>query len=93
MIQGIPQANEFRKKIEFIRDALREWMNHGGIGKGDKSPEGRLKWVGMRQTANISIPYKCVWGTTGAVDGDHRVSAWYDPTKPLAIVPDIRSST
>jgi len=89
MIQGIPQANDFRKKIEFIRAAVREWVTNGGIGKGDKTPEGRLRWGGARETKNVTIPSKVVWCSIGAKDGDSRASAWFDPRKPMATLPDI----
>jgi hypothetical protein len=89
MIQGVPQANDFRKKIEFIRSAIREWVTHGGVGNDDKTPEGRLRWGGARDTTNVTSPYKVIWGTIGARDGDTRVSAWFDPKKPMATIPDI----
>lgn len=89
MLQGIPQANDFRKKLEFIRSAVKEWVSNGGIGNSDRSSEYRLRWGGARETINVTIPYKVVWGTIGAKDGDGRVCAWFDPKKPMANLPDI----
>lgn len=89
MIQGIPEANEFRKKIEFIKSVVKEWAINDGIGNCDRSPTGRLRWTGARETKNITIPYKVVWGTIGAKGGDERVSAWFDPRNPYATLTDI----
>ncbi len=90
MIQGIPQANDFRKKVDFIRLIVKEWIKNGGIGNSDTSPEGRLKWNGQREVVNVTIPVKHVWTTVGASAGDVRLVAWFDPRKPDAILKDIR---
>lgn len=45
-LQGVPAANDFRRKIEFIRDVVREWVANEGIGNSDTSREGRLRWGG-----------------------------------------------
>lgn len=89
MIQGIPQANDFRKKIEFIRLVVREWVTNGGLGNSNMEPEGRLRWTGCREIHNVKSPYKHVWVTVGARKGDDRRVAWFDPKKPAAIIPDI----
>lgn len=89
MIQGIPQANHFRKKIEFIRLVVKEWVSNGGLGNSNMEPEGRLRWNGCREVVNVKVPYKHVWVTVGARKGDDRRVAWFDPKKPDAIVPDI----
>jgi hypothetical protein len=89
MIQGIPQANHFRKKIEFIRLVVKEWVSNGGLGNSNMEPEGRLRWNGCREVVNVKAPYKHVWVTVGARKGDDRRVAWFDPQKPDAIVPDI----
>lgn len=89
MIQGIPQANFFRKKIEFIRLVVKEWVTNGGLGNSNMEPEKRLRWAGCREIINVKVPYKHVWVTVGANMGDDRRVAWFDPTKPEAIVSDI----
>lgn len=88
-LQGIPAANHFRQKIEFIRDIVREWNANGGIGNSDMSREKRLRWTGMRETRNVQIPAKHVWVTIGARWGDERLSAYVDPRRPDEIGPDI----
>ncbi|KAM7196110.1 cell cycle serine/threonine-protein kinase CDC5/MSD2 [Naviculisporaceae sp. PSN 640] len=88
-LQGIPAANHFRKKVEFIRDVVREWNANGGIGNSDMSRGGRLRWLGMRETKNVAIPAKHVWVTIGARWGDSRYCAYVDPRKPGVIGEDI----
>lgn len=88
-LQGIPAANHFRKKVEFIRDVVREWNMNGGIGNSDMSRGGRLRWLGMRETKNVAIPAKHVWVTIGARWGDSRYCAYVDPRKPGEIGEDI----
>lgn len=88
-LQGIPAANNFRQKIEFIRDIVREWNANGGIGNSDMSREKRLRWTGVRETRNVQIPAKHVWVTIGARWGDERLSAYVDPRRPSEIGPDI----
>ncbi|KAH9221671.1 hypothetical protein DL95DRAFT_474226 [Leptodontidium sp. 2 PMI_412] len=89
MIQGIPQANEFRKKIEFIRSVVNEWTTNGGIGLSDTSIEGRLRWTGSRELINVKIPYKHVWVTVGGQGSDDRKVAWFNPRKADELIPDI----
>ncbi|KAK3336492.1 hypothetical protein B0T19DRAFT_40329 [Cercophora scortea] len=91
-LQGIPAANHFRKKVEFIRDVIREWNANEGIGNSDMSREKRLRWTGIRETKNVPIPAKHVWVTIGARCGDERLSAYVDPRKPNEIGPDIDES-
>ncbi|KAK3940054.1 cell cycle serine/threonine-protein kinase CDC5/MSD2 [Diplogelasinospora grovesii] len=91
-LQGIPAANHFRRKVEFIRDVIREWNSNGGIGNSDMSREKRLRWTGMRETQNVPIPAKHVWVTIGARWGDERLSAYVDPRKPAEMGPDIDES-
>jgi hypothetical protein len=91
MIQGIPEANEFRKKIEFIRLAVKEWVTNGGLGNSNMEPAERLRWTGLREVVNVKVPYKAVWVTVGARNGDDRRVAWFDPKKPEATIPDIES--
>jgi hypothetical protein len=91
-LQGIPAANHFRQKIEFIRDIVREWNANGGIGRSDMSREKRLRWTGVRETRNVQIPAKHVWVTIGARGGDERVAALVDPRRPSEIGEDIDES-
>ncbi|KAK0657312.1 hypothetical protein B0T16DRAFT_57631 [Cercophora newfieldiana] len=88
-LQGIPGANHLRRKIEFIRDVIREWNANGGIGNSDMSREKRLRWCGMRETKNVPIPAKHVWVSIGARWGDERLSAYVDPRNPAELGPDI----
>ncbi|KAI1004667.1 hypothetical protein K3495_g3551 [Podosphaera aphanis] len=90
MIQGIPQANDFRRKIEFIVLCIKEWTRNGGIGISDLSVDGRLRWSGARQTVNIKMPYKQVWVCVGGQSTDERKVMWFDPRKPSMILPDIQ---
>ncbi|TVY57109.1 Serine/threonine-protein kinase plo1 [Lachnellula cervina] len=89
MMQGIPSANDFRKKIEFIRDVVKEWVSKGGIGNSNMEPNGRLKWLGCRETVSVKVPYKHVWVTVGSRNNDDRRVAWFNPRKPEANIPDI----
>ncbi|KAK4147632.1 uncharacterized protein C8A04DRAFT_24179 [Dichotomopilus funicola] len=88
-IQGIPAANQFRLKIEFIRDVVREWITCGGLGNGDLSREGRMRWTGMRETKGVPIPAKHVWVSIGARGGDERLAAMVDPRRPNVIGEDV----
>ena len=89
MLQGIPHANDFRRKIEFIRSVVKEWLSHGGIGISDTTPEGRLRWKGHREKVHVKVPYKHVWVTIGGQGSDERKTAWFDPKKPDEITPDV----
>jgi hypothetical protein len=89
MMQGIPSANDFRKKVEFIRDIVKEWVSNGGIGNSNMEPGGRMKWLGCRETVNVKVPYKHVWVTVGSRNNDDRRVAWFNPRKPDANIPDI----
>ena len=90
MVQGIPRANDFRRKVEFIRLVLKEWITNGGIGNSDMEAQGRLRWDGYRELVNAPKQAKHVWVTVGARQGDDRRVAWFDPRKPLETVPDIQ---
>ncbi|TAQ86051.1 hypothetical protein B7494_g5630 [Chlorociboria aeruginascens] len=89
MIQGIPQANDFRRKVEFIKAVVKEWVANGGLGNSNLDPKVRLKWIGHRELVNVKVPYKHVWTTIGARNGDGRKVAWFDPKTPEAILHDI----
>lgn len=88
-LQGIPAANQFRRKIEFVRDMVREWNANGGIGNSDMSRERRLRWTGVRETKNVQIPAKHVWVSIGARWGDERYSCFVDPRKPAVLGEDV----
>jgi hypothetical protein len=90
MLQGIPAANDFRKKVEFIRLVVKEWVLNGGLGISDMTPEGRLRWNGSRELVNVKVTYKHVWATVGGKKGDERRVIWFNPRKPNEIVPDVK---
>ncbi|KAI6093718.1 kinase-like protein [Hypoxylon rubiginosum] len=81
MLQGIPAANDFRRKIEFIKNIIKEWVTNGGLGNSNMAREHRQQWTGCRETVH-SGPSKHVWVTIGARWGDERYSAVVDPKKP-----------
>jgi hypothetical protein len=90
MLQGIPKANDFRRKIEFILSIVKEWVSNGGLGKSDMTPNGRLRWKGYREQVNVEIPYKHVWVAVGSDHAtEERKVAWFDPRKPDEIKPDV----
>lgn len=80
-IQGIPGANDFRRKIEFIVGIIREWTTNNGLGNCRMDRAHRLMWLGSRETVH-SGPSKHVWVTIGARWGDSRYSAVVDPKNP-----------
>ncbi|KAL2199236.1 hypothetical protein P885DRAFT_31209 [Corynascus similis CBS 632.67] len=88
-LREIPAANQFRKKIEFVRDVVREWNANGGLGNSDLSRERRLRWTGVRETKGVPIPSKHVWVTIGARGGDERLAAMVDPRRPGIIGEDV----
>jgi hypothetical protein len=89
MLQGIPTANDFRRKVEFIKLVVKEWVDNGGLGTSDMTPKRRLRWGGYRELVNVTVPYKQVWVTIGGKNGDERHTAWFDPKNPRADIPDI----
>lgn len=91
-LQGIPAANDFRRKIEFIKTVVKEWVTNGGLGNSDMSREGRLRWTGHRETVNAPNPAKMVWVTVGARWGDKRRSAYVDPRNPSELGEEIDES-
>ncbi|KAH8675980.1 serine/threonine protein kinase [Xylariales sp. PMI_506] len=88
MLQGIPAANDFRRKVDFIKNVVKEWVNNGGMGNSDMSRERRLRWTGCRETVH-SGPSKHVWVTIGARWGDERHSAIVDPKRPHELGEDV----
>ncbi|KAG6301149.1 hypothetical protein E4U09_005684 [Claviceps aff. purpurea] len=91
-LQGIPAANDFRRKIEFIRNVVKEWVNNGGLGNSSMSRETRLRWTGYRELVNTTIPQKHVWVTIGARWGDRRLTTLVDPRKPWELGEEVDSS-
>ncbi|CCU76300.1 serine/threonine protein kinase [Blumeria hordei DH14] len=89
LVQEIPSANDFRRKIEFIFQCITEWTQNGGIGISDLTAKGRLRWSGARQTVNTKMPYKHVWVCVGGQATDERKVAWFDPRNPDVVLPDI----
>ncbi|KAI8208892.1 Serine/threonine-protein kinase plo1 [Colletotrichum sp. SAR 10_76] len=91
-LQGIPAANDFRRKIEFIKNAVKEWTTNGGLGNSAMDREHRLRWGGHRETVMGNTPIKGVWVTVGARWGDTRLSAYIDPTNPMEMGEEIDES-
>ncbi|KAI0428826.1 hypothetical protein F5Y09DRAFT_277746 [Xylaria sp. FL1042] len=91
-IQGIPGANDFRRKIEFIVGIIKEWTANGGLGNSRMDREHRLMWTGSRETVR-SGPSKHVWVTIGARWGDSRYSAVVDPKNPSVLGEEIESKS
>ncbi|KAI0911810.1 hypothetical protein F4823DRAFT_263288 [Ustulina deusta] len=91
-IQGIPGANDFRRKIEFIVGIIKEWTTNNGLGNSRMDREHRLLWVGSRETVR-SGPSKHVWVTIGARWGDCRYSAVVDPKNPGVLGEEIESKS
>ncbi|KAI2629824.1 kinase-like protein [Hypoxylon sp. NC1633] len=92
MIQGIPAANDFRHKIEFIKNIVKEWVVNGGLGNSNMDREHRHQWTGSRETAH-SGPSKHVWVTIGARWGDERYSALVDPKRPGELGGEVESKS
>ncbi|KAI1382105.1 kinase-like protein [Hypoxylon crocopeplum] len=90
MIQGVPAANDFRRKIEFIKNIIKEWVVNGGLGNSHMDRERRQQWTGCRETMR-SGPSKHVWVTIGARWGDERYSALVDPKKPGELGGEVES--
>jgi hypothetical protein len=91
-IQGIPGANDFRRKIDFIVCILKEWITNGGLGNSRMDREHRLMWMGSRETVH-SGPSKHVWVTIGARWGDCRYSAVVDPKNPGVLGEEVESKS
>ncbi|KAI0200332.1 hypothetical protein F4808DRAFT_167189 [Astrocystis sublimbata] len=89
-IQGIPGANDFRRKIEFIVRIIKEWTTNNGLGNCRMDREHRLMWMGSRESVH-SGPSKHVWVTIGARWGDSRYSAVVDPKNPGVLCEEIQS--
>ncbi|RMJ10807.1 hypothetical protein BHE90_009632 [Fusarium euwallaceae] len=91
-LQGIPAANDFRRKIVFIKDVVKEWVTNGGLGNSQMSRESRLRWGGYRENISSHTPQKHVWVTVGARWGDQRISTYVDARKPWELGEDVDPS-
>ncbi|PHH67274.1 hypothetical protein CDD81_3043 [Ophiocordyceps australis] len=85
-LQGIPAANDFRRKVAFIKTVVAEWVANGGLGNSSMDRDTRLRWRGFRPAPPSSAPLKHVWVTVGARWGDERHSAHVDAHKPWVFV-------
>lgn len=90
-LQGIPAANDFRRKVEFIKNVVREWVSNGGLGNSSMSRETRLRWTGHRETIHASAPQKHVWVTIGSRWGDQRISTYVDPRRPWELGEEVEA--
>ncbi|UKZ87696.1 uncharacterized protein TrAFT101_003469 [Trichoderma asperellum] len=91
-IQGIPAANDFRRKVEFIKNVVKEWVANDGLGNSSMERESRLRWTGYRETVHATAPQKHVWVTIGARWGDQRISTFVDPAKPWELGEEVENS-
>ncbi|PHH92032.1 hypothetical protein CDD83_9223 [Cordyceps sp. RAO-2017] len=95
-LQGIPAANDFRRKVDFIKNVVKEWVANGGLGNSAMGRDTRLRWTGFRETGAgagagagaAPAPQKHVWVTIGARWGDSRLSAYVDPRRPWELLGD-----
>ncbi|EGX90552.1 Serine/threonine-protein kinase [Cordyceps militaris CM01] len=90
-LQGIPAANDFRRKIDFIRSVVREWVANGGLGNSSMAREHRLRWRGHRETIHSTAPQKHVWVTIGSRWGDQRISTLVDPLRPWELGDEVEA--
>lgn len=88
-VRAIPEANDFRRKVEFIRQVVREWVSNEGIGNARTDRASRIKWLGSRETFGITAPQKHVWVSVGARWGDHSASCLVDPRTPSELGQEI----
>ena len=88
-IRVIPEANDFRRKVEFVRQVVREWVSKGGIGNARMDRDHRIRWLGARETFGITAPQKHVWVSIGARWGDQSVSCLVDPRHPAELGQEI----
>lgn len=95
-MRDIPATNQFRKKIEFIRDMVREWVKNGGLGNTNMDREHRLRWTGIREKYVMqqgemkpAQPFKMIWVTVGARWGDRRVACYVNPMNPDVMGEDV----
>ena len=91
-LQGIPAANDFRRKIQFIKNVVKEWATNGGLGNSSMGRDTRLRWTGYREVISTNTPHKHVWVTVGARWGDRRITTLVDPQQPWELGEDLESS-
>ncbi|KAI0409463.1 hypothetical protein F4802DRAFT_544094 [Xylaria palmicola] len=91
-LQGIPGANDFRRKIEFIVGLIKEWTSNDGLGNCRMDREHRQMWTGSRESVH-SGPSKHIWVTIGARWGDSRYSAIVDPKNPGVLGEEVESKS
>lgn len=53
-LRDVPRANDLRRKVEFIRSVVREWVANGGMGNSDLSRDCRLRWTGCREIIAVA---------------------------------------
>lgn len=92
-LQDIPATNDFRRKIEFIKNVVKEWVVNGGLGNSNMKRETRLRWTGHREIVHSTAPVKHVWVTIGARWGDQRLTTLVDPRRPWDLGEDLESSS
>ncbi|CAH0047987.1 unnamed protein product [Clonostachys solani] len=92
-LQGIPTSNDFRRKIEFIKNVVKEWVANGGLGNSSMDRENRLRWTGYREIVHATSPQKHVWVTVGSRWGDQRLSTYVDPKKPWELGEEVEPSS
>ncbi|OAA63946.1 Serine/threonine-protein kinase [Cordyceps fumosorosea ARSEF 2679] len=95
-LQGIPAANDFRRKIEFVRTVVHEWVANGGLGNSSMARDDRLRWRGHREVITHGVgvvlpPQKHVWVTIGSRWGDQRISTLVDPLKPWELGDEVEA--
>ncbi|KAG9253612.1 serine/threonine protein kinase [Emericellopsis atlantica] len=88
---NIPTSNDFRRKVEFIKNVVKEWVNNGGMGNSSMDRATRQRWTGHRERTSSSEPLKHVWVTVGARWGDQRLTTLFDPRKPWDLGEDVET--
>ncbi|KAJ4297147.1 Cell cycle serine/threonine-protein kinase cdc5/MSD2 [Collariella sp. IMI 366227] len=91
-MRGIPAANQFRPKIEFVRDVVREWTAGGRIGNSDfrggkvalDGGEGDDEGGGSGEESGGGRAGEACVGDDWGEEGDERVAALFDPRWPDA---------
>lgn len=63
--RDLVEANELVKKVTFIRDLVKIWVDCGGLGR--LGEHKWMKWEGMQEPG-----WKFVWTSVGALGGDDK---------------------
>lgn len=92
-LQGIPNANDFRRKINFIKNVVKEWVTNGGLGNSSMGRDTRLRWTGYREVIHAGAPQKHVWVTIGARWGDRRITTLVNPQQPWELGEDVEAAS